>query len=257
MSKNGDGHAGKDSAALGLLRWLGGNWREPPTVKLGDRDVPITIRRLAQARRMTLRLARDGSVRLSIPTWTRSADALSFVRSRADWLAGQLAILPTPTAIQPGATLHYRGAPLIVEWHEAAPRRPVCCGGNLQIGGPVDSLERRLRRWLEAEARLLLTDDLAHYAAAAGVAAPPLMLSNAQRRWGSCSSKNVVRVNWRLIMAPDQVRRSVVAHEVAHLLHFDHSPSFHAALTGLFEGDIATANHWLKREGRGLYLPFG
>jgi hypothetical protein len=246
-----------DSGMLGKIGWLSRNWREPPTVKLGDRDVPITIRRLAQARRMTLRLARDGSVRLSIPTWARSADALSFVRSRADWLAGQLATLPQPTPIQPGVTLLYRGTALTVDWEESAPRRAVCGPGWLRIGGPAASLEPRLRRWLEGEARRLLADDLAHYAAAAGVIAPPLMLSNAQRRWGSCSAKGVVRVNWRLVMAPDHVRRSVVAHEVAHLLHFDHSPSFHAALAQLFEGDIDAANLWLKREGRGLYLPFG
>ena len=58
-------------------------------------------------------------------------------------------------------------------------------------------------------------------------------------------------------MAPDFVRRSVVAHEVAHLLQFDHSPRFHAALAALYEGDLAAADRWLKQHGRGLYAPFG
>ena len=58
-------------------------------------------------------------------------------------------------------------------------------------------------------------------------------------------------------MAPEPVRRSVVAHEVAHLIHFDHSPAFHALLGELFEGDIRAVNRWLKRDGRSLYLPFG
>ena len=58
-------------------------------------------------------------------------------------------------------------------------------------------------------------------------------------------------------MAPDAVRRSVVAHEVAHLIHFDHSPRFHALLGELFEGDLPAANAWLKQHGRGLYQPFG
>jgi len=66
-----------------------------------------------------------------------------------------------------------------------------------------------------------------------------------------------VRINWRLIMAPDMVRRSVVAHEVAHLAHFDHSPRFKAHLGSLFEGDLAEADRWLKREGRSLYAHFG
>jgi predicted metal-dependent hydrolase len=58
-------------------------------------------------------------------------------------------------------------------------------------------------------------------------------------------------------MAPDAVRRSVVAHEVAHLVHFDHGRAFHALLAELYEGDLAAADRWLKREGRALYLPFG
>ena len=64
-------------------------------------------------------------------------------------------------------------------------------------------------------------------------------------------------MNWRLIMAPDAVRRSVVAHEVAHLIHFDHSPAFHALLAELFEDDIDAANRWLKANGRRLYSYFG
>jgi len=43
---------------------------------------------------------------------------------------------------------------------------------------------------------------------------------------------------------------------VAHLVHFDHSPRFHAYLDDLFEGDIDSANHWLKREGKSLYRVF-
>ena len=56
---------------------------------------------------------------------------------------------------------------------------------------------------------------------------------------------------------PDLVRRSVVAHEVAHLVHFDHSPAFHALLGELYEGDIRAANRWLKQHGRTLYTRFG
>ena len=58
-------------------------------------------------------------------------------------------------------------------------------------------------------------------------------------------------------MAPEWVRRSVVAHEVAHLVHFDHSPRFHALLGEIYEDDIREADSWLRREGRSLYRHFG
>jgi predicted metal-dependent hydrolase len=91
----------------------------------------------------------------------------------------------------------------------------------------------------------------------AGQPAPLLRLSRAGRRWGSCSGAGCIRINWRLVQAPDTVRRSVVAHEVAHLIHFDHSPAFRALLADLFEGDVAEADAWLRRKGRTLYTAFG
>jgi predicted metal-dependent hydrolase len=49
----------------------------------------------------------------------------------------------------------------------------------------------------------------------------------------------------------------VVAHEVAHLVHFDHSPAFHALLGEIYEADIRIADQWLREHGRGLYASFG
>ena len=133
--------------------------------------------------------------------------------------------------------------------------------GALALGGPQDTLENRIRRWLEAEALAHLATDLAFYCERGAQALPQLRLSRAKRRWGSCTGERdtgrCIRINWRLIMAPDHVRRSVVAHEVAHLTHFDHSPAFHALLGELYEGDISMADRWLKQEGRTLYAAFG
>ncbi|WP_309805444.1 M48 family metallopeptidase [Novosphingobium capsulatum] len=229
-----------------------------PVVTVAGRALAVEVRRLRQARRMTLRLAPDGSAaRVSMPTWARTADALAFVRERADWLAAQLDRLPPPLDLAPGCALPFRGDVLTVSWDTRNPRRPVVDDGALLVGGPVEQLPARVQRWLAAEALRLCTADLAHYCARAGVAVPPLGLSSAKRRWGSCASDGTIRINWRLIMAPDAVRRSVVAHEVAHLVHFDHSPAFHALLAQLFEGSVTAANRWLKAEGRGLYRLFG
>lgn len=228
------------------------------TIEVGGRELPLVIRKLGHARRMTLRLAPDGSeARVSIPAWGRVGDAEAFARDRADWLAGQLARMPEARTIAPDASLTFRGETLQIEWSAGARRKPAIADGRLVVGGPVEGLATRLQRWLEAEALALCAEDLAHYCARAGEAVPRLSLSRAQRRWGSCAADGSIRMNWRLIMAPDFVRRSVVAHEVAHMKHFDHSPAFHAHLGMLYEGEIDAANRWLKRHGRSLYALFG
>jgi predicted metal-dependent hydrolase len=243
---------------MAMIDWLKRSPREALSIEIGGLVLPIALRRLAHARRMTLRLAPDGSeVRLSMPRWGRTAEALAFVRSRADWLAQQYAALPKAQAPEPGKGLAYRGRLLRIEHAPDAPRRAALLGDAIRVGGPVEALPGRLKRWLESEARAALTIDLADYCARAGQPVPGLALSNARRRWGSCAPDGSIRINWRLIMAPDFVRRSVVAHEVAHLVHFDHSARFHGFLGELFEDDVHAANRWLKREGRTLYSPFG
>lgn len=241
-----------------MLDWLRRDPRETPSIEIAGQVLPVVVRRLAQARRMTMRLAPDGSeVRLSIPRWGRTAEALAFAAARKDWLAGQLAALPRAQAPEAGGALSYRGAALLIAHAPERRRKPELVEGTIHIGGPAESLTARLKRWLEGEARALLAEDLAEYCARAGKPVPKLALTSAQRRWGSCGPDGAIRINWRLIMAPDFVRRSVVAHEVAHLIHFDHSPRFHALLGELFEGSIDEANLWLKREGRKLYSAFG
>ncbi len=229
-----------------------------PHVRVGDRVLPLHIRRLAHARRMTLRLAPNGgAVRVSMPDWTPIHEAQAFAAARADWLAQQIARLPGANPPRPGGTVMVRGTTLTIVWTPTASRRPVVAADQLVIGGPLESLCARIARWLEAEALRLVREDVAHYCAQLGQPVPTLALSRAQRRWGSCAANRTIRINWRLVMAPDAVRRSVVAHEVAHLRHFDHSPAFHAMLGTLFEGNIAAANAWLKQHGRALYQPFG
>ncbi|QKG70406.1 M48 family metallopeptidase [Erythrobacter mangrovi] len=240
-----------------MIDWLR---REPedPVVEIEGRVLPIELTRNARAQRLTLRLAPDGrAVRITLPNWCRTAEAVAFAHARRAWLTEQLAKVPARRDPVLDGKLLYRGGEIAVDWDAGAPRRPRLDRDRLVLGGPQDTLARRLHRWIEGEALRLFTDDARDYCARADLSFAGVRLTRARRRWGSCSSEGVLRLNWRLVQAPDTVRRSVVAHEVAHLVHFDHSPAFHALLDRLFEEDVEEANRWLSRHGRTLYATFG
>ena len=74
-------------------------------------------------------------------------------------------------------------------------------------------------------------------------------VGDAGTRWGSCSSQGKIRLSWRLILAPPEVRRFVVAHEVAHLVHLDHSAKFKALEARLYGPGLAEAKAALRRLG--------
>ncbi|ABC62124.1 M48 family metallopeptidase [Erythrobacter litoralis] len=240
-----------------MIEWLR---RDPAdlSITLGGTNLPLDIRRHPTAKRMVLRLADDGaSVRVTLPRWGRTDEAIAFAESRAEWLAAQLAKRPAATAIEPGAVLPFHGRDLRIEWDSGRPRKPVVDGDRIHVCGPKETLQSRLKRWLQSQAREAFATDLQYYSQVAQLPTPDYSISSARRRWGSCSSSGTVRINWRLIMAPDNVRRSVVAHETAHRVHFDHSPAFYSLLSELYEGDLALADGWLKQHGRTLYAFFG
>lgn len=241
-----------------MIEWLRSASADPQ-IEIGERILPIAVRRHPTARRMILRLKPDGSeIRVTVPRWGKTSEAVEFARSRTEWLEGQLAKTAEASAAHSDGKIRYRGRELEIEWEESWPRKPVLHEHSVAVGGPEDSALPRLQRWLEAQALAVMAKDLAHYCERAGIApVPAIRLSRAKRRWGSCSSKGTVRINWRLIQAPDAVRRSVVAHEVAHLTHFDHSPAFYALLGEIFDDDLPAADGWLKAHGRGLYAAFG
>ncbi|MEI6414748.1 MAG: YgjP-like metallopeptidase domain-containing protein [Pseudomonadota bacterium] len=64
-----------------------------------------------------------------------------------------------------------------------------------------------------------------------GVQATGYRLSDARSRWGSCGQDQVIRIHWRLVQAPTPALEYVVAHEVVHLAHRNHSPEFWATLS--------------------------
>lgn len=239
-----------------MIEWLRDQKLEPQ-IEIAGRTLPIELRRHATAKRLTLRLAPDGSaVKITLPRWCASKEAIAFAHARAEWLAAQLAKVPESRDPLETRTIDHRGRTLAIDWRSDAPRKPVLADDALTIGGPEETLAKRLQRWLEAEALDLFAGDAEFYCARAGLPVAPVRLTRAKRRWGSCSSEGMLRLNWRLVQAPDHVRRSVVAHEVAHLVHFDHSPAFHALLDDIFEGEIEDANRWLSRHGRTLYASF-
>lgn len=93
---------------------------------------------------------------------------------------------------------------------------------------------RMVLMWYKKQAFLDFSRRLEILSAKLGVPTPPLTLSNAQSRWGSCNSRGEVRLSWRLLQAPPNIINYVICHELAHLKQMNHSPKFYAVLESLF-----------------------
>lgn len=93
-----------------------------------------------------------------------------------------------------------------------------------------------------------LPERVAAFADKLGLPAPPVLIRDQQKRWGSCTRSGELRFNWRIIMGPMSLADYVVAHEVCHLKVADHSPMFWRLLGNVMP-DYEERRERLRLEG--------
>lgn len=214
----------------------------------------IEVVRSARARRARLSVdSATGRVRLVLPVRAPLGKALAWAEDKAGWIAEQRARLPQAQPFVPGGVIPFGDTELTIRWDERAPRTIKRDGAHLLCGGPRDGLSRRITHWLRREALRVLSAETAEFAARAGVTVTKIAVGDPRTRWGSCASSGTIRYSWRLILMPDFVRRSTVAHEVAHRLHMDHSARFYRVLETLDERDPDESRRWLRANGAALH----
>ncbi len=227
----------------------------PLTLALGNRNITIALKRNTRARRLTLRLARDGEgAVMTLPSRVSRAEALRFAERSASWLQSQLESKPDRVHLTDGATVKLRGVPHVLKL--AGKSRGIVTVDHadqaIHLPGQPPHHERRLIDYLRSEARKDIERASTHYAIVMGVKFSNIVVRDQKSRWGSCTSQGKLSFSWRLVMAPPEVLDYVAAHEVAHLKEMNHGPRFwRLVLTHCKH--TKRAKDWLKRHGRELH----
>lgn len=214
---------------------------------------PIEIKPMRNARRLRLRFDESsGSFKLTCPARMSRRTALAWALDQREWIEAQLARAEAAVPFEPGALIPVEGALTKLVWSEGLPRTAALGDGELRCGGPAAGFSRRVETFLKRRALDVMSSEAAEYAAKSGVSVASVSVGDAGSRWGSCSSQGRIRLSWRLILAPPNVRRYVVAHEVAHLSHLNHGPAFKELEARLFGPGLLEARSELRRLGARL-----
>lgn len=219
-------------------------------LRVGDRVVPLEFVRHDRARRYVLRLQPDGTARVTVPRRGSLRDARAFAQSQTGWLARQLvrrdALPPPDRRWIAGTTILFRGvkAELRVEaeggrtWVRFADQVVEASAGTVDFRATV---EAHLRRFAAAA----LPPRVLELAAGHQLAVRRVSLRDQRSRWGSCSRKGTVSLNWRLVQMPDRVRDYVIWHELMHLREMNHSPRFWREVAAVCP-DFKASRRWLR-----------
>lgn len=208
----------------------------------------VRVKVSLRARRMALRVdTRAGDVVLTWPRGTSERSALRFIEEHKHWIETHRQKITKQQSFASGNILSIYGEECTIIRKEG---RGVTRleGKNLIVHGRSEHLPRRIRDFLKESARQIFEDKAAQKMELIGRTLSSIRVIDPRTRWGSCSHKGEMMFSWRLILTPPYVLDYVVAHEVAHCIHMNHSKKFWALCASLTE-DTATARRWLKKNG--------
>ena len=223
-----------------------GHFLELRTGRIG-----LRFARHPRARRYVLRLSRDGMARVTIPRGGSAAHARAFAQRNSAWLEKQLLKAP-PTACaskdwSAGTQILFRGE--YVTLHETCDNgtRTICFGNErVWLRDAETDVRSAVETYLWQLAARELPVLVFKFAATNGLHVRRVTVRNQKSRWGSCSRKGTISLNWRLIQTPDFVRDYIILHELAHLKEMNHSKRFWNEVARLCP-DFHCAEAWLKR----------
>jgi len=188
-----------------------------------------------------LRLTADGEFKLSAPLRLPEERALSFLREREDWIDQKLAENAGRTGylqdeeIQDGGTVTVLGIPRTVAVFIGVPESVILKPDRLLV--TVKSPDRAAKAaaaWRRRQARAMVGEYIQKWAPVLGVPVPAIVMRRMKTLWGSCShKKRKVTLNLYLFNAPPECVEYIVLHELAHFVHPNHSPAFHALMGSL------------------------
>jgi predicted metal-dependent hydrolase len=203
-------------------------------------------------RTVSIEIAHDGSLIVRAPYMVSSSRVEGFIKQKLGWIAKRRAdllthcVTPVQKTFSDGELFLYRGTSYPLELRPAG-RGSVELSGSIIVSGShtADPL-KALLSWYKKEARALLEERLLLWSRKTGLRYSTMRLSGARTRWGSCTSRSVISLNWRLVMAPLSVLDYVVVHELVHTQVYNHTAEFWREV-GKIIPDYKVKRDWLKK----------
>ncbi|EHQ88575.1 M48 family metallopeptidase [Desulfosporosinus youngiae] len=229
-----------------------------------DQMIPYEERRSARYRRVTLTILED-RLRITAPKNVSAKQLKELLLTKQEWilkswLKNQDRQKP-PAEYHDGQQFLYQGEnlELRIQRHKRKMLRVSPEGQVLRVYIPEDlpvqawvpNIQAALISWYKDQARKVLQDKLDKQAKRMEVTFQTFRLKAQKTRWGSCSSKRNINLNWRIIMAPDEVIDYVIIHELAHLTYLNHSVQFWERVAQ-FMPEYKQWRKWLKDHGQKL-----
>lgn len=217
------------------------------------KKVALKYRQFRHARRITLRCLPDKAlVTVSFAPAVKMQEVTNFILKQSSWIVSRMSMVRPKYYLEPGCRVMLFGNPM--ELVSLGKSRGIAYWEDhrLTVPGEIYYFHRRLYQAVSDRLLEKLSPLAFKLAGSIGQEIYQIRVKEVRSFFGSCSKDRVLTFSWRLVFAPTPVLEYVVAHEVAHLRHMDHSKAFWKLVSQL-QPDYVRHRRWLKDHGNDLF----
>jgi hypothetical protein len=222
------------------------------------------IRSPRRTKTIEISIGHGEGVLVAAPVATSLEAIRDIVHRRARWIlqrSEHQTVRPTERAFESGESLPYLGRHVPIRTSESHGDRvgirfeqwgfQVAVPRGIKGAERLQSIRASFSAWYRRRAAERINATVRQWTGHVGAAPARVVIRDQRRRWGSCSPDGVLRLNWRIVMADPALIDYVVVHELAHLLHPNHSKDFWAEVARVMP-DFSTRRAQLKEVGPSL-----
>ena len=220
-------------------------------------DITYSVRRSSKRTKVTITIERDRKVVVHAPNQASDEAIARIVEAKRQWIYDKTRhsqkyktrTHPPGKELVNGESALFLGQSYRIE---VVGKEAECIRFDQRFLIPASSAPHKkgaMREWYIARARERILPRVAKQARELGVSFGQARIVDSQYRWGSCTVRDNINLNWRLIKAPTYVIDYVIAHELAHLLEPNHTPRF----WNIVKTQVPTmhrARGWLREHGQ-------
>ncbi len=189
---------------------------------------------------------------VSIPKYVSFNEGFTFAEKNAEWIHNQISSFSPLIFIENNSKILFEGRTKKIIFKNEAYTNVFIKKDDIIIKGEKKKHKIILRDWMKKRTLSTLNDIIENYSKKLKVNVKKIRLSHSYNYWGYCNSEGVISINWRLIFAPLDVMNYIVAHELSHLIEFNHSDKFWHQVESLCP-DYKKQIKWLKKNDNYLY----
>lgn len=198
---------------------------------VAGQSLEYTVHRSTRRRSLCIQVHANGAVSVRAPVGVSVKDIRGFIWERWEWIKEKrrhfLALVPPRRVLQDGAELPFLDDVLVLRTAHARHRPVEREGRELYVCAHAPrEVSRLLEQWYRRQAHGYVSERVVHFTPAVGRAARRVSIRDQKTRWGSCSARGTISINWRLMLAPAAILDYVIVHELCHLLQPNHSARF-------------------------------